>query len=140
MADNPKAALDSVLEAEKEAGGLKIWPLTLGRYALLELVESPFVCKDAKFSTYKLIPTFYVMTRSPAELKGYTSGNVDSLVEKAFEWAETEDIKDSAAIVDELLRKFELVGKVRPEAAEDPSKKKADPPPTDGSPASPSGR
>lgn len=140
MADNPKAALDAVLEDEKEVGGLKIWPLTLGRYALLELVESPFVCKDAKFSTYQLIPTFYVMTRSPAELKGYTSGNVDSLVEKAFEWAETEDIKDSAAIVDELLRKFELVGKVRPEVPEDPSKKKADPHPTGGSPASPSGR
>ena len=122
MADNPKAALDSVLEAEKDVSGLKIWPLTLGRYALLELVESPFICKGAKMSTYALVPTFWIMTRKPEELKGYNSKNIDQLVEKAMEWAETADMACSASIVEELLEKFELVGKVKPEPKDDTKK------------------
>lgn len=79
MADNPKAALDAVLEDVKEVGGLKIWPLTLGRYALLELVGSPFTKPGSKLSTASLIPTFWIMTRPPEELKGLTSRSVDDI-------------------------------------------------------------
>lgn len=132
MADNPKAALDAVLEDEKEVGGLKIWPLTLGRYALLELAESPFTKQGAKLDTASLIPTFWIMTRSPAELKGWTSKNIDKLAETAMEWAETAELSCGARLVEELMEKFGLVGKVKPESKEEDSKKNP-PPPTAGS-------
>lgn len=38
MSDNPKTAIDSILEADKTVKGTTVHPLTLGRYALLELV------------------------------------------------------------------------------------------------------
>ena len=130
MTDNPTAAIDSILETEKEKNGLTIYPLTLGRYALLELVKSPFIDKETKFSTMSLIPTFYIMTHGTSELRGYTSKNVSELEACAFDWAETQDVADSTALINELMEKFELVGKVKPDVAEDTKKK--DPPRTDG--------
>lgn len=41
--DNPKAAIDALLESTVEAGALTVYPLTVARYALLELIESPLV-------------------------------------------------------------------------------------------------
>lgn len=130
MSDNPKAALDSLLESEKAVGQIEIYPLTLGRYALLELAGSPFVNKDIKFSTMSLLPTFYIMTHSSDELKGYTSSNIDELKAKSFEWADKKDIGDSAVLIEQLMQKFDLVNKVKPDVTEDTKKK--DPALTDG--------
>lgn len=41
--DNPKAAIDALLESTVQAGALTVHPLTVARYALLELIESPLV-------------------------------------------------------------------------------------------------
>ena len=45
--ENPTSAIDAILEDDKEIGnnGLRIYPLTLGRYALLELVKSPLITR-----------------------------------------------------------------------------------------------
>lgn len=130
MAENPKAAIDSVLEDTKTVNGLTVYPLTLGRYALLELVESPFVCSATKFQTATLIPTFYIMTHDKSDLRGYTSKNIDELKANAFDWADTQEIADSAVLVNQLIEKFELVNKVKPDATDDGKKK--GPPQTDG--------
>lgn len=133
---NPKAAIDTILEADKKLGTVEIKPLTLGRYALLELVGSPFIDKDTKFSTMNLLPTFYVMTQDYKDLVGYNSTNIGELKEKAFEWAETKTIDDSALLVEELLRKFKLVSEVKPEdvksEGENVDKKKEEQPQTVG--------
>lgn len=123
MAENPTAAIDSILEAEKSSGAVTIYPLTLGRYALLELVKSPFIDKSTAFSTMSLIPTFYIMTHDAKDLRGYTSKNVDGLEAAAFDWAETKTVEDTATLVEELLEKFNLVVKVKPDIAEDSKKK-----------------
>lgn len=123
MAENPTAAIDSMLEAEKNSGTDTIYPLTLGRYALLELVKSPFIDKSTKFSTMSLIPTFYIMTHDTKDLHGYTSKNVDELETVAFDWAETKMVSDTTTLVNELLEKFNLVVKVKPDIAEDSKKK-----------------
>jgi hypothetical protein len=133
--ENPKSAIDAILEDDKEIGnnGLRIYPLTLGRYALLELVKSPLINKETEFSTLTLIPTFYIMTREVSELKGYNSRNIEELEQKSMEWAETQTINDSGKILDELLQKFNLVQRVKPDVEEDTKKK--GPPQTDGLPA-----
>ena len=89
MTENPKSAVDAILEDDKKLkNGMHIFPITLGRYALLELVKSPLVDKDTQFSTIAMIPTFFIMTREVSELKGFNSRNVEELEEKAMEWAE----------------------------------------------------
>ena len=129
--ENPKSAIDAILEDDKELkSGLRIFPITLGRYALLELVKSPLIDRDTKFSTLSLIPTFYIMTREVSELRGYNSRNIEQLEEDAMEWAESQTISDSGELLDELLQKFNLVQRVRPDVAEDTKKK--DRPQTDG--------
>jgi hypothetical protein len=133
--ENPTSAIDAILEEDKEIGnnGLRIYPLTLGRYALLELVKSPLINKETEFSTLTLIPTFYIMTREVSELKGFNSRNIEELEQKSMEWAETQTINESGKILDELLQKFNLVQRVKPDVEEDTKKK--DRPQTDGLPA-----
>lgn len=70
------------------------------------------------------------MTREVSELKGYNSRNIEQLEADAMEWAENQTIEDSNEILDELLQKFNLVQRVRPDVAEDTKKK--DRPQTDG--------
>lgn len=133
--ENPTSAIDAILEEDKEIGnnGLRIYPLTLGRYALLELVKSPLINKETEFSTLTLIPTFYIMTREVSELKGFNSRNIEELEQKSMEWAETQTIENSNELLEELVQKFNLVQRVKPDVEEDTKKK--EPQPTDGLPA-----
>jgi hypothetical protein len=105
----------------------------LGRYALLELVKSPLINKETEFSTLTLIPTFYIMTREVSELKGFNSRNIEELEQKSMEWAETQTIENSNELLEELVQKFNLVQRVKPDVEEDTKKK--DRPQTDGLPA-----
>lgn len=129
--ENPKSAIDAILEDDKELeSGVRIYPITLGRYALLELVKSPLIDKDTPFSTSTLIPTFYIMTRDFTELRGFNSRNIEELEMAANEWAESQTIDASSEILNEILAKFALVNRVKPDVAEDTKKK--DRPQTDG--------
>lgn len=129
--ENPKSAIDAILEDDKELeSGVRIYPITLGRYALLELVKSPLIDKETPFSTSTLIPTFYIMTRDFTELRGFNSRNVEELEMAANEWAENQTIDASSEILNEILAKFALVNRVKPDVAEDTKKK--DRPQTDG--------
>ena len=47
---NPVQAVDAILENDFEVDSLTVHPLTLGRYALLELLESPFIFTSKKFT------------------------------------------------------------------------------------------
>lgn len=129
--ENPKSAIDAILEDDKELeSGVRIYPITLGRYALLELVKSPLIDKDTPFSTITMIPTFYIMTRDFTELRGFNSRNIEELEMAANEWAENQTIEASSEILNEIIAKFALLNRVKPDVAEDTKKK--DRPPTDG--------
>jgi hypothetical protein len=81
--DNPKSAIDALLEDEKCISDLTVKPLTLGRYALLDALESPLVSKKTSAKLINLIPTFYVMTQEWTDLAGYDTSNIDELKRKA---------------------------------------------------------
>ena len=125
--DNPKAAIDALLESTVEAGTLKVHPLTVARYALLELVESPLVVLTGeKLHVLDVIPTVYIMTQEAKDLAKYNSRSVDKLKEDAFEWAEDELTAGSVPLVVNMLAEKLLdLRRIAPEAIED-GKKKAD--------------
>ena len=122
--DNPKSAIDALLEDEKKADGLTVKPLTLGRYALLDALESPLVSKKTSTKLINLIPTFYVMTQEWTDLAGYDTSNIEELKRKACVWAGDKDINDTARLVEEIIRKLGIMQKVSPETQEDTSRKK----------------
>lgn len=123
--NNPTLAIESIVDGEKKLGGLTIYPITIGRYALLELVESPFVTKGQDFNVYNLVPSFYVMCSPKENLRGYTRKNVENLIEKAMEWADDLDTDIVPQLIDEIAYTLGLLKKISPNNSEsqDTSKK-----------------
>ena len=76
--EDPKTAVDSILETAKtdKESKVEVKPLTIARYALLELVQSPFVTPGVEFTVLNVVPTLFVMLNDVEELRGYTSANV----------------------------------------------------------------
>ena len=100
--DNPKAAIDALLESTVQAGALKVYPLTVARYALLELIESPLVLlKEKELSVIDVIPSIYVMTAEASTLSKYNSRNLDKLKEDAADG--TRNIRSRAAAFQAFL-------------------------------------
>lgn len=76
--ENPKAAVDAILENETELpGNVKIYELTIARFALCELVNCPFVTGNVTPSIADYVDTFYVMCNDVKTLSKYNSSNID---------------------------------------------------------------
>ena len=117
---NPKTAIDTILNTETEiCEDIKVFPVTLARYALLELVESPFVTPDTKFSISNLVPSFYIMCVPIEMLKGINSKNLDKLNEQALSWAETLPSKVIDKLIPAIMEELGLIKKVSPNAGDD---------------------
>ena len=112
--NEPRKAIDAVLETDfTTEDGLTIHPLTLGRYALLELVESPFAT-GSEFTLVNTIPSVYVMSQPLSEVAGYDSKNVRELKAKALEWADSMEFRDYAKAIDLIARRIELMNDAAP--------------------------
>ena len=76
--EDPKTAIDSILETSRidKASKAEVKPLTIARYALLELVKSPFVTQGEEFTVLSIVPTLFIMLNDVEQLRGYTSANV----------------------------------------------------------------
>ena len=85
---NPKAAVDALLEHEP-IDNVSIWPATIARYALLELIDSPFTRSFESLSVADIVPSIYVFTLPPEKLKKYSRKNLDELQDDAFAWSES---------------------------------------------------
>lgn len=125
MSENPKAALDAILDEDVEVAGLKIRKLTAARYALLELVDSPFTDFSKQFTVSSLVPSLYICTAETSQLKGWNSKNIEGLVEKSMEWADTVDLSEIGPAVDHILEQLREILKIAPGtgSAEDGQKK-----------------
>lgn len=116
MSENPKAALEAMLENGASADGLKSHPLTLARYALLELVGSPILnpTVGVKFKAIDLVPTLYIMAAEASELKQF-GADAQRLVGSAIEWADSLPPEASNFIIDDVMRQLGLIAEVSPE-------------------------
>lgn len=104
--NDPKVAVDAILENEFEIDGLKIYPITLGRYALLEILTSPFVYSDVQFKVSTMLPSIFVMTQDIKELSKYNSDNINELKQKSMIWAEEKDIKNVDKIIEAIIKRM----------------------------------
>lgn len=124
--NDPTAAINSILDDETTINHTTVYPITLARYALLELVDSPFIGSGKDMSISNILPSLYIMTHDKSELKGITSRNIDSLYDKATEWADTMGIDEIPTIIKEVIDKVNDLMKVAPTSGsddDDPSKK-----------------
>lgn len=122
---NPKTAVDAILDSENKIDGITIYPMTLARYALLELVESPFVTPNVKFSISNLVPSFFICCQPIDQLKGSNSKNLDKLNDRALEWAETLPQSVIDKLIPAIMEALGLINKLTPQNGEDQSKKAA---------------
>ena len=109
---NPKTAIDTILTTEKTIDDVTIHPITLARYALLELVESPFVTPDTKFTINNLVPSFFICCAKSEDLKGINSKNLDVLNQRALEWADTLPNTVIDKLIPEIMEALGLIKKV----------------------------
>lgn len=113
--ENPTLAIDALLEcSELPSSGYDVWPLTIARYALLELVESPYL-NAGKGEILDLLPSLYIMTQTPAKLSAYTSRNIGQLKADAFEWSEQITPTQLPLLAAEVTAKVKQVNKLAPE-------------------------
>ena len=122
---NPKIAIDAILaDQEKQVKDYKLYPITLGRYALLELIGSPLVDTNAKFTMINVIPTLYICLNDIQTLKKYSSVNVEQLKSDAMAWSEDSlATADVPALVDTILKELLNVNKAAPVSSDNPEKK-----------------
>ena len=76
MTDNPQLVLSQVTDnGEADVGKgenvVHVYPMTISRYAFLELLDSPFINPSKKFELNSVIPTAFVMSHTPSELRKY---------------------------------------------------------------------
>lgn len=120
---NPETAINTILATEKTIEDITIHPMTLARYALLELVESPFVTPGKKFTINNLVPSFFICCAKIEDLKGINSKNLDVLNQRALEWAETLPNTVIDKLIPEIMEALGLIKKVSPNNGDDDSKK-----------------
>ena len=120
---NPETAINTILATEKTIDDITIHPITLARYALLELVESPFVTPGKKFTINNLLPSFFICCAKSDELKGINSKNLDVLNQRALEWAETLPNTVIDKLIPEIMEALGLIKKVSPNTGDDESGK-----------------
>lgn len=111
---NPTSALDAILDSDHEVEGIVVKRLTLARMSLLELVKSPFVNLEEKFNYTNIVPSAFIVCADKEQLKGYTSRNIEKLVEKAYEWADDIDPSVLTKIIGDVLNSLALIYKISP--------------------------
>lgn len=121
MNEEPKLAVDAVLDTDELIDNVKIFPLTCSRYALLCKINSPLIT-NGEFDINSLIPTIFVMSQEFSELKKFVN-NVDKLIEEAYSACEEIDVHTFSKIVDKMLKTFDEINKLAPNASKDDKKK-----------------
>lgn len=118
----PKSSIQAILDNEIQIGNNKytIYPLTIQRYALLALIESPLLT-GGNLELLDLFPTLYIMTHDVKTLSKYTTKNKQELIEDAANESENWSITDAQAIVDSLIKTLNFTLKI---AASDTGDKK----------------
>ena len=91
----PVCGKDIVVENVIDSNGTKtdtnkidIYPVTITRYAFLEMIDSPFLNPEVKFGISTVIPTAYVFCSTSENLRKYTSKDIDKLISDAYAWAD----------------------------------------------------
>lgn len=115
----PKSSIDALFPQSIDCGfGVKVEPLTLAHYALLEKINSYLVNGDHVPDPIEVVKTLYISTHSAKE----TMMNFDALEANAFGWAETLPPAMNNAIAKAIIKQIEAMSKVVPVVSDDKKK------------------
>lgn len=120
MTDNPKLVLTQIVgNGETDVGKgdnvVHVYPLTIARYAFLELLDSPFINPERKFELNSVIPAAFVMSHTPRELRKYNSKNLSDLVADSLEWADAElKLDDVPELIKAIVSQLQALNKAAP--------------------------
>ena len=122
---NPKIVVDSILDSNgKEINNIKIYPMTIRRYAWFEKLNSPFINSEVKFDVNGVIPSVYVMCKSKDELKKYNSNDIEKLISDAFDWSENLSMNDIPDMITSVTKQMQELNKASPDATDNLDGKK----------------
>lgn len=114
--NEPKLELDAILEGKKS-----FQKLTIIRYALLDVVDSPFLNKGS-FDMLSIIPSWYVMTADIKELSQYSTDSKDKIREAAYQKAdEMEDFSEITKFTKDFVEYIQSLSKIAPDSSGDAS-------------------
>lgn len=120
--NNPKIVVNSIIDSSEpsQAGESKIaiYPVSIRRYAYLELLGSPFLDPSVAFSVQTVIPSAFIFTHSAEELKKYKSTDAEALKQAAYDWADTTlKIDDLPELIKCITKQMSDLNKAAPDAS-----------------------
>ena len=122
---NPTTVVNSILDSDgTQVKHIKIYPMTIRRYAWFEKLNSPFINPEVKFDVNGVIPSVYVMCKTKEELKKYNSTDTEKIISDAFDWAEELTLSDIPDMIAYVTKQMQELNKASPDSTEDNSKKK----------------
>lgn len=108
---NPKASINAIFPQEIDVGyGIKVLPLTLAHYALLEKINSYLITSDHVPDSIEVIQTFYICTHDAKEV----FENFDTLPKISMEWANTLSPVLTHPLANAIRKQFDAVMDVVP--------------------------
>lgn len=117
----PKSSINALFPEAIECGfGVKVYPLTLAHYALLEKINSYLIGGNSNPDSIEVVKTFYICTHPSKEVMA----DFDNLESNAFEWAETLPPMMHSIISEAILKQIDIMSKVSPVVDGDDGKKK----------------
>ena len=121
--NNPKVVLEQIVDSDGENKSEKVIginPLTISRYAYLELIESPFLSTTKKFDMQNIIASAYIMVQPTSVLKKYKSNNIDDLINDALDWADDNlEFNDISRLIEAIINQITKLNKVAPTSGND---------------------
>lgn len=120
--NNPKVVLEQIVDSEenKSEKVIGINPLTISRYAYLELIDSPFLSTAKKFNMKNIIASAYIMVQPTSVLKKYKSNNIDDLINDALDWADANlEFDDISKLIEAIINQITKLNKVAPTSGND---------------------
>ena len=118
----PVCGKDIVVENVIDSNGTKtdtnkidIYPVTITRYAFLEMIDSPFLNPEVKFGISTVIPTAYVFCSTSENLRKYTSKDIDKLISDAYAWADEKlTLDDTPELIKNITDQMMKLNKASP--------------------------
>lgn len=120
--NNPKVVLEQIVDSDenKSEKVIGINPLTISRYAYLELIDSPFLTSAKKFNMENIIASAYIMVQPTSVLKKYKSNNIDDLINDALDWADANlEFNDISKLIEAIIGQITKLNKVAPTSGND---------------------
>lgn len=118
MTNDPKIVVESIIDnngTKTETNAIQIYPVSITRYAYLEMLNSPFLNPDVKFEVNSVIPTAYVFCTPPQKLRQYTTKDIDKLIADSYEWADTNlTLDDTPELIKNITEQMLKLNKAAP--------------------------